>query len=75
MLRARVGSVIRATLGCGDGRRVRFDDAVGAGWRLVTLAEAALDPHLAGWFATIGGAVEAFSCGDRSPRDVGFENQ
>ena len=31
--------------------RVRFDDAVGAGWRLVTLAEPALDADLAAWFA------------------------
>jgi hypothetical protein len=53
-----------------DGRRVRFDDAVGAGWRLVTLAEPALDPDLAEWFATIGGAAVAFGCGDQSPRDV-----
>jgi hypothetical protein len=53
-----------------DGRRVRFDDAVGAGWRLVTLAEPALDPDLAEWFATIGGAAVALGCGDQSPRDV-----
>ena len=53
-----------------DGRQVRFDDAVGAGWRLVTLAEPALDPDLAEWFATIGGAAVALGCGDQSPRDV-----
>ena len=51
-----------------DGRRVRFDDAVGAGWRLVTLAEPALDPDLAEWFATIGGAVVSFGCGTGRPR-------
>jgi 2-polyprenyl-6-methoxyphenol hydroxylase-like FAD-dependent oxidoreductase len=53
-----------------DGRRARFDDAVGAGWRLVTMAETALDPDLAEWFATIGGATVAFDSGDRSPHDV-----
>jgi flavoprotein hydroxylase len=53
-----------------DGRRGRFDDAVGAGWRLVTLAEPDLDADLAAWFTSIGGAVVAFDCGDRSPRDV-----
>jgi hypothetical protein len=52
------------------GRRVRFDDAVGAGWRLVTLAEPALDRDLAAWFASIGGAVVVVGCGDGSPRDV-----
>ena len=30
-----------------DGRRSRFDDAVGAGWRLVTLADPRLDADLA----------------------------
>jgi len=53
-----------------DGRRVRFDDAVGAGWRLVTLAEPHLDPELAAWFAEIGGAVVGFGCADGSLRDV-----
>jgi 2-polyprenyl-6-methoxyphenol hydroxylase-like FAD-dependent oxidoreductase len=53
-----------------DGRRVRFDDAVGAGWRLVTAAEPALDGELAAWFAEMGGAVVAFGSGDGSPRDV-----
>jgi hypothetical protein len=42
-----------------------FDDVHGAGWRLVTLADHAdvdrddLDPALAEWFSTIGGAVVA----------------
>jgi 2-polyprenyl-6-methoxyphenol hydroxylase-like FAD-dependent oxidoreductase len=40
-----------------DGRRTRFDDAVGAGWRLVTLADPGLDADLARWFASIGGDV------------------
>jgi 2-polyprenyl-6-methoxyphenol hydroxylase-like FAD-dependent oxidoreductase len=34
-----------------------FDDVHGAGWRLVTVADAPLDPDLAAWFATIGGTV------------------
>ena len=40
-----------------DGRL--FDDVAGVGFRLVTVDPAAgdLDPALAGWFATIGGAV------------------
>jgi 2-polyprenyl-6-methoxyphenol hydroxylase-like FAD-dependent oxidoreductase len=42
-----------------DGVRSRFDDAVGAGWRLVTNGPVALDPELAEWFAGIGGAVVA----------------
>ena len=40
-----------------DGVRTRFDDAVGAGWRLVTNSPVALDRELADWFASIGGAV------------------
>jgi hypothetical protein len=52
-----------------DGRRVRFDDAVGAGWRLVTLAEPALERDLAAWFAAIGGTVVSFGS-NGSPRDV-----
>jgi hypothetical protein len=42
-----------------DGVRTRFDDAVGAGWRLVTKGTLALDRDLADWFAGIGGAVVA----------------
>jgi hypothetical protein len=38
---------------------MRFDDAVGAGWRLVTHGTVAVDATLAGWFETIGGAVVA----------------
>jgi 2-polyprenyl-6-methoxyphenol hydroxylase-like FAD-dependent oxidoreductase len=51
-----------------DGRRIRFDDAVGAGWRLVTLADPRLDDDLARWFSSIGGAVVSLSCGP-SPVD------
>lgn len=53
-----------------DGRRARFDDAVGAGWRLVTLATPALDWELAAWFADIGGAVVELGAADGSLRDV-----
>jgi 3-(3-hydroxy-phenyl)propionate hydroxylase len=41
------------------GVRTPFDDAVGAGWRLVTNDPVALDRELADWFASIGGAVVA----------------
>jgi flavoprotein hydroxylase len=47
------GDVVR------DGLRMRFDDAVGAGWRLVTHATVPVDAALADWFASIGGAVVA----------------
>jgi 2-polyprenyl-6-methoxyphenol hydroxylase-like FAD-dependent oxidoreductase len=47
------GDVVR------DGLRMRFDNAVGAGWRLVTHGTAAVDAALADWFASIGGAVAA----------------
>ena len=40
-----------------DGVRARFDDVVGAGWRLVTLAHPVIDEDLAEWFAGIGGMV------------------
>ena len=39
---------------------VPFDDAVGAGWRMVTnapVADGALDTELVEWFSSIGGAV------------------
>jgi FAD binding domain len=42
-----------------DGQRMRFDDAVGAGWRLVTHGPVAVDAALAEWFTGIGGAVVA----------------
>ena len=42
-----------------DGVRMRFDDAVGAGWRLVTDGTVAIDGDLAQWFPSIGGAVVA----------------
>jgi 3-(3-hydroxy-phenyl)propionate hydroxylase len=47
------GTVVRG------GRRGRFDDVVGAGWRLVTVDHAPLelDPGLARWFDGIGGAA------------------
>ena len=47
------GDVVR------DGLRMRFDDAVGAGWRLVTHGTVPVDAALANWFASIGGAVVA----------------
>jgi 2-polyprenyl-6-methoxyphenol hydroxylase-like FAD-dependent oxidoreductase len=40
-----------------DGVRARFDDIVGAGWRLVTMQESPLEPGLQEWFETIGGRV------------------
>jgi hypothetical protein len=42
-----------------DGLRMRFDDAVGAGWRLVTHGPVAVDAALVDWFASIGGTVVA----------------
>jgi hypothetical protein len=53
-----------------EGRRVRFDDAVGAGWRLVTLADPVLDDDLAGWFTSIGGVVVPLGCGPSALSDV-----
>jgi len=52
------------------GRRARFDDAVGAGWRLVTLEEPAIDDQLASWFAGIGGLVVPIDSGAGSVIDV-----
>jgi 2-polyprenyl-6-methoxyphenol hydroxylase-like FAD-dependent oxidoreductase len=44
-----------------------FDDVHGAGWRLVTddPAASSFDPRLAGWFASVGGAV--VPVGDDAP--------
>jgi 2-polyprenyl-6-methoxyphenol hydroxylase-like FAD-dependent oxidoreductase len=42
-----------------NGQRVRFDDAVGAGWRLVTNGPVAVDAALADRFESMGGAVVA----------------
>ncbi|MET0902695.1 MAG: bifunctional 3-(3-hydroxy-phenyl)propionate/3-hydroxycinnamic acid hydroxylase [Acidimicrobiales bacterium] len=53
-----------------DGRPTRFDDAVGAGWRLVTLADPGLDEDLARWFTSIGGAVVSLGCGPSPVEDV-----
>ena len=40
------------------GQRIRFDDAVGAGWRLVTTTRCAdVDLSVATWFASIGGRI------------------
>ena len=52
-----------------DGARMRFDNAVGAGWRLVTYGQVAVDRTLARWFASIGGAVVAVA-GDSALADV-----
>jgi len=52
------------------GRRARFDDAVGAGWRLVTLVEPSIDDQLAAWFAGIGGLVVPIDSGAGSVIDV-----
>ena len=43
-----------------DGRRARFDDVCGTGWRLVTNDVAAdVDADLVAWFESIGGRVIA----------------
>jgi 3-(3-hydroxy-phenyl)propionate hydroxylase len=52
-----------------DGVRARFDDAVGAGWRLVTNGSVPIDPALATWFARIGGVVVAVG-GDSGLTDL-----
>ena len=52
-----------------DGARMRFDDAVGAGWRLVTDGQVAVDGALAQWFTSIGGAVVAVG-GESALTDV-----
>ncbi len=38
-----------------DGATCLFDDAVGAGWRLVTTPDVEIDRELQAWFSTIGG--------------------
>jgi 3-(3-hydroxy-phenyl)propionate hydroxylase len=48
---------------------MRFDDAVGAGWRLVTDGQVAVDGTLAKWLARIGGAVVAVG-GESALTDV-----
>ena len=53
-----------------DGKRARFDDVVGAGWRLVTLSHPVIDEDLAEWFAGIGGMVAPMDCGPGSMVDV-----
>ena len=47
------------------GQRKRFDDAVGAGWRLVTAPEAVVDlgDDLARWFAALGGVIVSVGAG------------
>ncbi|MEJ7584279.1 MAG: bifunctional 3-(3-hydroxy-phenyl)propionate/3-hydroxycinnamic acid hydroxylase [Acidimicrobiales bacterium] len=48
-----------------DGRRGRFDDIVGTGWRLVGRAghEPVIDAELAAWFAGIGGQIVTVGAG------------
>jgi hypothetical protein len=53
-----------------DGRRARFDDVAGAGWRLVTLADPVIDDELVAWFAGIGGTVVPIGCPGGSTVDV-----
>jgi flavoprotein hydroxylase len=48
----------------GPDGRVRFDDAVGAGFRLATLVEPNLDTETDEWFASIGGSVVTLGGGD-----------
>ena len=52
------------------GQRARFDDAFGAGWRLVTLAEPVINGELKSWFAGIGGLIVSVGCGTHSAVDV-----
>jgi flavoprotein hydroxylase len=54
----------------GPGGRTRFDDAVGAGWRLITLADAGLDAETSDWFARIGGMIVTLGCGDSKVVDA-----
>jgi 2-polyprenyl-6-methoxyphenol hydroxylase-like FAD-dependent oxidoreductase len=48
-----------------DGKRRRFDDVVGAGWRLVTASGVGvdLDDDLASWFAALGGRTVGVGSG------------
>jgi flavoprotein hydroxylase len=48
----------------GPAGRIRFDDEVGAGFRLITTADQILDPDTSDWFASIGGVVVTLGCGD-----------
>jgi flavoprotein hydroxylase len=48
----------------GPGGRTRFDDEVGAGFRLITTADPILDQDTNDWFASIGGVVVTLGCGD-----------
>jgi hypothetical protein len=48
----------------GPGGRIRFDDEVGAGFRLITTADQILDQDTGDWFASIGGVVVTLGCGD-----------
>ena len=66
------GVVLAGSVGAGElfiqghvehrGERVRFDDAVGVGWQLVTLGQPTLDEELREWFASIGGVIVPFGC-------------
>jgi flavoprotein hydroxylase len=44
--------------------RLRFDDAVGAGFRLITTTDPNIDPDTSDWFASIGGRVVTLGSGD-----------
>jgi flavoprotein hydroxylase len=48
----------------GPGGRTRFDDAVSAGFRLITITDANIDPDTRDWFGSIGGQVVTLGCGD-----------
>jgi 2-polyprenyl-6-methoxyphenol hydroxylase-like FAD-dependent oxidoreductase len=52
------------------GRRVRFDDAFGAGWRLVTLGPTLADPELHEWFTALGGSVVSLAGARADALDV-----
>lgn len=55
---------------CTVGGRL-FDEVHGAGWRLLTIGDdpIAVEPSIAGWFASIGGEITALSAADATDDD------
>jgi hypothetical protein len=54
----------------GPAGRMRFDDAFGAGFRLITTTEPSVDDDTSAWFASIGGRVVTLGRGDRTAVDA-----
>ena len=48
----------------GPAGRVRFDDAFGAGFRLITTTDAHIDEDTSAWFASVGGRIVTLGRGD-----------